>query len=953
MERWSPIVVKWFGVLAVAAMVVSCGGRVKPTTLGGLKYEASEEEKLEFESMSHEEVREEYKELMDLFQDKVLKEQIERRIADVYMMEGVQDQLKAKPKKSYYVDAIKSYREILEKYPNSPDNAEVFYQLAKAYDMEGEQQEALTMLQELTARHPTYANISEAYFRMGDIYFNLQAYAKAERAYVAVTQSTNQALKLNAQYMLGWSYYKQLKFDSALSTFAEVLQAVMAEHKTVEELGKSQKPFAEDSLHSISLTLARSGGPEMISATELLATQHYVWMIYENLGEYYLEKERFEDSALTYRLYVSQYKDTEQAPRLHQRLIDSYIEGGFGFRAIQEKETYVAYYGIYANYPGNKDGLREDLKAPLKQYIEELAKHYHSNAQTLGKTLADDSSGKAPLKAKKKVATTELMVAAYDSAAEFYQQYVETFVNGPRTGEMTFLKAEARFEAGRFEQAVSEYETVAYELKDEGHDAHGADAGYAAIISYQKLIDQFDKPEDAKGLQQKAVESMLKFAQVFHADERSPSVLTNAAEYLFGLDQYEKAIEVSEGLITNNNLLDLVLKKTAYGIAAHSYFKLEDYVSAERNYIQQRNLVKPESEEYTAITERIAATLYKQSEVLVAKGNKEEAIEALIKVKQLAPNSPIRFNAQYDAATMMLELEQWQKSINEFLQLTELFPGHKLAPEFPRKIAFAYEKLKSWTQAAEVYLALSVNDPDANRRREALFAAAQMTENAEQYEEAIKLFKRYAHSYEKPFDARMEARYHLATLYDKIDDKNRSLFWLRRIVAGDQDAGRARTERSRWLAAWANMEYGDYFAWEFQRKRLRWPLNQSLPAKNKALQDAISRYQMSADYELLEFVSQSSVKIAGLYEDFAKALRAVPAPKGLSADDKNQYALIIEEQAEPFVELAVELYYSNVDLAWNGHFDDWISKSFTALAKLQPKRFAKQEYEVSYGDEIR
>jgi len=78
-------------------MVVSCGGRVKPTTLGGLKYEASEEEKLEFESMSHEEVREEYKELMDLFQDKVLKEQIERRIADVYMMEGVQDQLKAKP----------------------------------------------------------------------------------------------------------------------------------------------------------------------------------------------------------------------------------------------------------------------------------------------------------------------------------------------------------------------------------------------------------------------------------------------------------------------------------------------------------------------------------------------------------------------------------------------------------------------------------------------------------------------------------------------------------------------------------------------------------------------------------------------------------------------------------------------------------------------------------------
>ena len=111
-------------------------------TIGGIADDPQDEVKggLDFSNMDHQHVRNEYQELLELVDDQYMKEQIQRRIAGVYMQEGDDNSTKltAAPKQGYYRDAIQSYVDILEKYPNSPDNAEVLYQLAKAYDMEGQ-----------------------------------------------------------------------------------------------------------------------------------------------------------------------------------------------------------------------------------------------------------------------------------------------------------------------------------------------------------------------------------------------------------------------------------------------------------------------------------------------------------------------------------------------------------------------------------------------------------------------------------------------------------------------------------------------------------------------------------------------------------------------------------------------------------------------------------------------
>lgn len=917
-------------------------------TLGDLKYKPEVEKKIEFEQLDHQQVREEYQELLALFKDEDLKEQIERRIADVYMIEGGHKQIEQRETKSYYIEAIKSYHDILEKYPNSPDNADVLYQLARAYEMDGQQDRAMKMLVQLTSRHPNYKNNAEAHFRMGDIYFNKQSYRKAQNEYLIVTRMNNPKLITYAHYMLGWAYYKQLNYNASLNAFALVLNQLLQG----EALEDSKSTLVDDTIHSMSLGLAKSGGAAAIEKIASLQGKSYLWRIYDDLGEYFLEKERYEDSADTFRHYVQRYNFSAEAPQLHGKLIDTYVKGGFPLQALKEKEIYVDYYGIASNYAAVNGGLSDSVRESLKVYFDELASHYHARAQTTLKLYHKQKKGK---QAGRKLAKLKSdSTVAFERAAHFYSQYILTFPKDPRIPEFNFLKAEAYLSAGQYPLAIEEFERVAYQLNEFEEARHRAPAGYAAITSYQKHIESLQaQSESHKQWQARAVESMLKFAEVFHQDERSPSVLTNAAEYLFGLQQYQRAVDVSQRMIDSNPSLDPTLKKTAYGIIAHSYYKLDQYQLAEANYANQRSLAARKSQEYSEISERMANAIYKRSEQLVAEDNKSQAVEQLLKIKSLTPDSKVRVAAQYNAATLLLGAQQWDEAIVELRQLIAAYSEHELAFEFPRKLAFAFEKRHSWRDAGDTYLALSRNDKDAEVRRDALFLAAEMYEKDKNYATSIDLFKRYARTYEQPFDVRMEARYRLANLYEVTDDIARQLFWLRRIVDGDREAGKQRSDRSRWLGAWANVKYGDYYAAEFRKHKLTRSLAKSLPKKNKALKSAVGRYEMAADYGIFEFVTMSSYKIAELYQQLAFELRNAPRPKGLSAEERQVYAELIEEQAIPLDQLATDLHYGNLERAWSGEFNKWINKSFVAMRELAPARFNKDELQVSYGDEIR
>jgi tetratricopeptide (TPR) repeat protein len=554
------------------------------------------------------------------------------------------------------------------------------------------------------------------------------------------------------------------------------------------------------------------------------------------------------------------------------------VKGGFPKLVLKEKQDFVNLYGPKSQYIAKHEAQKAQVFSQLKEYYVELAAHFHSQGQQALKKA----------KTSKEEHLSELASTSLLQAADYYGRYLEAFPGDKKVAELRYKKADAHFENKQYDLAAKEYATVAYVDKDKKLANKSA---YASLIAYRKHSEVLEKErasaEKQEAWRQQSVDSMLKFANVFHKDKRAIAVLTNAAQALFALSQFDRAIDVANGLIKNNKQLNPSLKQTAYGILAHSYFQKGEYQIAQNHYTTQRRIlltqmkVSKQSDEYKDISNQIAASIYKKSEAHKLANNNQLAIYELLSVKKLAPQSKIRVIAQYDAVSLMLQGKQWSSAIKELKQLQKQFPQHELAVEFPRKLAFAYEKSEQWKKAAFSYTQLFKTDKDPVVRQDALFIAAGLYEKIGDSNKAIVFYKDYAHKYEKPFDNRMEARYHLADLYDKTNDKTRHLFWLRRVIAGDAEAGADRTERSQWLGGWANAKYGDYFAWEFNRRSLRLPLDKSMAKKNGYLQDATVRYENAAQYGILEFVTLSNFKMADLYETFSKELNKAPIPGGL------------------------------------------------------------------------
>jgi len=929
--------------VAISSAMIACSSQ---GTIGSLdQVETEELQEVEIDKLNHQQIRDQYQEILGLVDDDYIKEQIERRISGVHMQEG--DSRSASPnsppEQGYYRNAIASYRDILEKYPNSPDNAEVLYQLAKAYDLEGQPDNALAMMNRLEKYHPDYEHMPEVYFRMGDLHFNAERYPQAERAYRKTAQYNSSSLNNNAHYMLGWALYKQGAFDKALDEYSFVLNALYRADGSTAKLNNVEQSLVNDTLHSMSLALVNLGGAEAIRDVDSLRDKPFVWRLYQQLAGFYLNKNLYSDSAATYREYIERFPMRERASRFHTELISVYVKGAFPKLVLQEKENYADLYGPGSDYYRQFPQLQAQIGDDLKGYYVELATHYHSKGQ------------QALAKLKKKPKETHLAEVGSDSltsAADFYQRYLALF-SGPESARIRYKKAEALFENGQYGLAAGEYQQVAY--GDADYELANK-AGYAAIVSYQKYIAQLKQQQadqqQIDSWRADSLASMLQFTEVFHKDSRSPAVLTNASQAMFTLKQYERAIKVASDLLQNVKGLNNDLKKTAFGILAQSRFSLKQYQLAKNNYLAQRKLARAGSKEYREISNNIAASVYQHAQQLKEQ-DQSLAINELLSLKKLAPATDLRVVAQYDAASMLLAEKRWDDAITELRQLKQAYPKHKLAAEFPRKLAFAYESQKDWPQALAAYEYLQAKDPQPGVRQEALFVAAGLAEKTGNDNKAIDYYRDYAHKYEQPFDNRMEARYKLASLYEKAKDRNRQLFWLRRVIAGDKSAGDQRTERSQWLGAWANAKYGDYFAWEFNRRSIRLPIEKSINRKNGFLQDAATRYSMAADYGILEFVSLSNQKLARLYENFSDDLIKAPVPKELPAADKALFAQILQQQAEPFTALAADYYMANVELAWQGHYNNWIQQSFDAMRRLSPLRFDQTEQVAKYGDEIR
>jgi len=167
-------------------------------------------------------------------------------------------------------------------------------------------------------------------------------------------------------------------------------------------------------------------------------------------------------------------------------------------------------------------------------------------------------------------------------------------------------------------------------------------------------------------------------------------------------------------------------------------------------------------------------------------------------------------------------------------------------------------------------------------------------------------------------------------------------------VAADRAAGTARTDRSRYLAAHAKLDLAAPLRDAFSGLRLTAPLKQSLATKKQRMELALAAYNEAAAYAVAGVTTAATFETAELYAQLGRDLLASDKPRNLSTDEIEEYDLLLEEQAFPFEEKAIELHALNAARAADGVYDEWVRRSFARLATLSPARYARTERSEPY-----
>jgi tetratricopeptide (TPR) repeat protein len=893
-----------------------------------------------------------YQKALNAAEDPVLRQQIMARIADFEMARSEQQQLNANDSSHYFDKPIALYRELIDLQEKSGKPAkgveldQLRYKLAKALSMDSRGDEAVGALDQLAKAAPTSRYMGETQFRRAEKAFADGDYLAAEKHYKSVAEDKSNPLQQNALYMQGWAEFKRADYDLALQSFAKVADQLLTLAKkpeqvaqAVEQLSGAQKNMMEDTFHVMSLSFSYlEGAQSIIDLQKEMGDRVYEHLLYENLGQLYLEKKRFSDSAETYKNFVEHNPLSDFAPEFSIKMISVYEQGNFPSLILPAKQEYVQRYGISSSYWTQRNGIIGVAALNyLHQSLQELAEYEHAHAQELSATNKRDAK------------------AAFSRAATWYREFVATFPKDPKNSEMTFLLAESLSESGDYPQAISAYEQVAYQYQDKDH---GADAGYSIVLLAHEMATGQALAETQKAAwQERKTNYALRFAQSYPADPRAAAVLTQAAQELLAQKRYAEAATVAEEIINLKPPAESKLQFTAWLVLGHSNFDDKNYAGAEKAYWQVLNLLPANTQTAGApsaqqMRERIAASIYQQAQSDLALSQKDDAIKKLLRISDVAPDTDIAIKARYDAGVYLIEQQKWSNAEQVYLSFRQQYPKHELTASIPAKMVLIYQNQSKWALAANELSIMERSSNDPAVKRQSLAMGAELYEKSGNKSMAIEQYQRYANEYPRPVAEAMEAEFHLAQLYGEVQDTKKHQYWLQRIVDANASAGAQENARTKYLAASAANEMADVPYKDFASTLLTLPLKQSLQRKRTALERALKAQETVLAYGVAEFTTQASYRIGDIYAQLSRDLMKSERPTNLDAAALEQYDLLLEEQAYPFEEKAIQIHQANALRSTKGIYDQWVKRSFDELAKLLPARYKKPESVLEVSNEI-
>lgn len=858
--------------------------------------------------------------------------------------------------KKLTIDPLRQSQIVLESYDKIIDSGEFYqrmdeliYQTAKANQFLGNTEESIKRLKLLVGLYPRSLLVDESMFRMAEGYFELGRYDEAAAQYKKILAfSQTKYFHLKSKYKLAWSQFRLDQLDDAGKQAVDVLSAFPSLKNALnfESVDPEKQDLVEDDLRLLSIIFSKQDGSETIETLQKeVGHKYYAYLLYDSLFRFYLIQDRFQDAARVAHSYTENYTNDFSAYQMALNEIKSYKAGKFEIQEWKAKEYFVSQFGLKTAYWKSLTQEQQQVVRPLLvANLVELSHLYYVRMQT---AFEQQNILATPSKPSG-LENVQTLTASYHSyakqAADYYLALVEARGDSRMNGGSLYLAAEALYKAGDFKAAIDIYERAAYEQP--GH-TDAVNAGYAAILTYNDLAKSYRPKMDAvsenlhKNLRRESIE---RFAKYFPGAKQTPALLNSLANEFFIEKDYAMAARVSQEVLSKPDSSTDILYSSGL-INAHSNFELGQFKQAESAY--ERLLTFNKTKDKPVLNERLAASIYKQAELEPVIGL---SAELYLKVVDKVPDASIVPQALYDASSQFLQVNKWRQAIAALSVFQQRFPKHALYSDASDKLVFAYLENQEPISAAEKLVEISNTDTDRVKASNSLYRAAEIYQENDFHNLAIPLLSSFIKQYPEQFDLTIEAYDAHIHYYAKQNNESSKTQWQKKLVTYEKQHKKLRTARSSSLAANAAFEltYLDLDA--FESIRLTLPLKTSLDKKKKALKKIVSQLEGLSEYQDSVIMSAATYQIASVYRTLARDVLNSERPKSLSELQLDQYNVLLEEQAYPFEEQAMDIYMINIEKVAQGHYDKWIEQTFEVMAKMNPTEFERNLKVTPYAE---
>jgi tetratricopeptide (TPR) repeat protein len=831
-----------------------------------------------------------------------------------------------------YKNTIEICYKLFEKYPDIPFKDKILYRLAICHLDEANYDRAKEYFQRLIFETPESPKVSEAYFRLGEYYFNRRDFHKAIEQYKYLLESWDDPYFNMALYKLGWAYYNINDYANAISIYIYLISDItLLETLNTELLGKTKVDVKNEALDYIAHSLTEYGGPS--TAEKLLDTkdaQSFAIEIFLRMGEIYKKRNFYPEAIQTYETLLALFPLYPEAPLIQKVIIECYEHDMEEEKAITAKDVFVKKYGPnsqwISQYPEGK--VRNDAIALSQEMLFSLGTYYQAKAQEKNR------------------------VREYRTAIAKYEDYIQKFRDSENTPKVNYYLAECYYAINEFDKAADEYFKV---LTLYGDNEFKDAAAYNRILSYYQLLKNDPKTdsttfylEDFLGeggsliaikvgcpYQIELLKACNDFVRLLPQSQNLLEVVMKYGETLYELAKWDLAARAYQRAVV------VEYKNSPYygqaiNMIAQCYFKLGNYQSSE-NWFQKLADAFPDSTQYVEKARKmISSANFKVAEKLKANGDLAQAADKFLTLAFNTTDPEIARASIIEAANQFEKAGDIEKAVKAYERMIREHPQVPFIDELYIKTGLLYERMEDWVRALDNYLKLVTIKPDSKFAPRSLLNAADCYEQLKLWNKAKLVYQQYINSYAKADpDDYIEALYKLGEMSLNLKDENNALKEFAYTVQKYKEFKQKNISVEEYIAAKAQFMIGEINFEKYKQVKLVPPLNVSLKKKRNLLQTVLQEYVSAGKFQVAEWTTASLYKTGLTFEDLAESFVTSPIPPELSSEEKQEYLSGLNQQAIPFKQKALEVYKANVASAEKSQIqNEWVEQSKQRMEKL-------------------